>query len=82
MNKIAKAKAGIISTMFAAGLVTAGISLAPAAMAAEGCAQGYHLDGASCVVNIPGPGAVFNLPNPGCWHNDLGEVRCFPGAVA
>lgn len=81
MIKISKCKAGALSTVFAAGLVAAGIAAAPAASAAEGCAQGFHLEGLTCVVNSPGPDAVFNLPNPGCWHNYLGEVRCFPGAI-
>ncbi len=72
--------AGILTTVVAAGALTLGLG-SPVANAAEGCAQGYHLDGMSCVVNVPGPGAVFNLANPGCWHNDLGDVRCFPGAV-
>lgn len=72
--------AGVLTTFAAAGALTLGIG-SPAAHAADGCAQGYHMWGASCVVNVPGPNAVFDLPNKGCWHDGYGLIRCFPGAV-
>ena len=71
--------------LMAAGFLTlgalgVGVGIAPAASAADGCGEGYHLDGNSCVLNIPGPGAQFIPGRPGCWINDNGDTRCFPGA--
>jgi len=80
-GRISKRAAGILATgALALGSLSVGVVVAPAASAADGCGQGYHLDGNSCVINAPGPGMSF-LPNrPGCWLNEVGDVRCFPGA--
>ena len=80
MNAKVTQRAGILATVFAAGALPFGIG-APSASAADGCAQGYHMWGGSCVVNVPGPNAVFDLPNHGCWHDGFDLARCYPGAV-
>ena len=54
-----------------------GLRFAPTATAAQGCGYGYHLDGGSCVVNLPGPGAQADPGHPNCWINDNGDQRCY-----
>lgn len=77
-------RAGILTSLiFAASTAVMGsvvVGVAAPAHAAEGCGQGYHIDGAGvCIVNAPGPGARFLANNPNCWINDNGDTRCYPG---
>ena len=77
-TQLTKRTAGLLTTGVAALGLALGIGFSPTANAAQDCGQGYHLDGATCVVNAPGPGA--RPAGPGCWYNDLGDYRCYPGA--
>lgn len=78
-KRSAKGAAGLLATgTFGLGALGVGISIAPAASAAQGCGQGYHIQGDSCVVNIPGPGARF-VAGTNCWYNDNNDYRCPPG---
>lgn len=78
-GKFTKGAAGLLATgTFTLGALGVGISIAPAASAAQGCGQGYHIQGDSCVVNIPGPGARF-VAGTNCWYNDNNDYRCPPG---
>ncbi|AQT79639.1 hypothetical protein B1R94_10700 [Mycolicibacterium litorale] len=73
--QISKRAAGFFAGTIAAGALALGLSFAPTASAADGCGYGYHLDGGTCVLNIPGPGAHFISQN--CWINDNGDERCY-----
>jgi len=80
-GRFSKRAAGLLATgALALGALGVGVGVAPMASAADGCGQGYHLDGNSCVLNIPGPGAQFIPGRPGCWVNDNNDTRCFLGA--
>lgn len=78
-TQLTKRTAGLLTTGVAALGLALGVGFSPTASAADGCGQGYHLDGGTCVVNLPGPGATPS-GHPGCWYNDLGDFRCYPGA--
>jgi hypothetical protein len=75
--QITKRAAGLLATVATAGALALGLGFAPTASAAQDCGYGYHLDGGSCVVNLPGPGARFDPGHPNCWTNDLGDQRCY-----
>ena len=72
-----KRAAGFLASAVAAGALALGLSFAPTASAAQGCGYGYHLDGGSCVVNLPGPGAQADPGHPNCWINGNGDQRCY-----
>ncbi|WP_207760745.1 hypothetical protein [Mycolicibacterium sphagni] len=72
---ISKRAAGLFASVAAAGALTLGLSFAPTASAADGCGIGYHLEGPTCVLNVPGPDAHFISPN--CWININGDERCY-----
>jgi Spy/CpxP family protein refolding chaperone len=74
-GSLRKRTAAFFAGAVAAGALTAGMSFAPNAGAADGCGIGFHLENGNCVVNIPGPGARFVSPN--CWINDNGDERCY-----
>ena len=81
-GRISNRAARLLATgVMGLGALGVGVAIAPAASAADGCGQGYHLDEATCVLNAPGPGARFIPGRPGCWTNDVGDVRCFVGAA-
>ena len=75
--QITKRAAGLFAGAIAAGALTVGLSFAPTASAAQDCGYGYHLNGGSCVVNLPGPGAQADPGHPNCWINDNGDQRCY-----
>ncbi len=78
-GRFTKRAAGLLASgALALGALGVGVTVAPMASAAEGCGQGYHLDGDTCVVNAPGPGARF-VSGTNCWYNDNGDYRCPPG---
>ncbi|MCV7177925.1 hypothetical protein CG716_22470 [Mycolicibacterium sphagni] len=72
---MSKRAAGLFASVAAAGALTLGLSFAPTASAADGCGIGYHLEGPTCVLNVPGPDAHFISPN--CWININGDERCY-----
>lgn len=74
-NKLTK-RAGVVTTLFAAGALALGVG-SPVANAAQDCGFGQHLDGGVCIANLPGPGAHFDPGHPNCWINDNGDQRCY-----
>ena len=70
-------RAGVLSLVSAAAMLTLGIGAAPAASAADGCGFGMHEAYGRCEGNLPGPGARFDPANPGCWYNDNNDLRCY-----
>lgn len=73
-------RVGLLTAVLAAGTVALGISAAPAANAAGGCAQGYSPHGGVCMLNAPGPFATPDPDNSQCWFQSDGLKRCYPGA--
>ncbi|MCW1958536.1 MAG: hypothetical protein KIH64_008330 [Mycobacterium sp.] len=80
MSTKATQRAGLLTTIVTAGALALGIASAPAANAADGCAQGYSPNGGVCLVNAPGPWAKPDPDNPQCWFQSDGLKRCYPGA--
>lgn len=80
MSTKATKRAGLLTTVLAAGAVALGLAAAPAANAVDGCPQGFYPTGGTCRLNAPGPFATPDPNNPECWFIRDGEKRCYLGA--